>query len=130
LLIVFAIWLAAQGSAAPTADGAASAKVAVPPSAVTVSIPRSRWRNAALLPVRLPARDVIDNSLRFANFDTPRKPPPNILPSNSAPPPIQTTTDLRSHRSPFGAASTNIHFVAESLQLSDREAASPHSMLR
>jgi hypothetical protein len=36
----------------------------------------------------------------------------------------------RSDRSPFGSGSTNIHFVAELLQLSDREAASLHSMLR
>jgi hypothetical protein len=54
----------------------------------------------------------------------------DILPSNSAPSPIQPPVDLLPTNDHRRGWTQNIHFVAESLQLSDREATSPHSMLR
>jgi hypothetical protein len=114
LLIVRAISLAAQGSDAPTADGADSSTTAVePPSPVAVNTPSSRRRNVAVFPVR----EVIDSSLWLANIGSPRRRLrsdcerlPVILPSDPAPPPIHPT-GICSH-------SAEPDIVAELLQLS------------
>jgi hypothetical protein len=111
LPIVLAISLAAQGSDAPTADGADSSTTAVaPPTAVAVSTPSSRRRNVAVLPVR----EVIQNSL-LACGRVPRG-HPAIDSGGSA---NSADKKMLTFDQPRRRGAVNADIVAELLQLSE-----------